>query len=355
MVNLTVDDVARSALSAVDSNAGLLQAIRWASDRYRQLSNRGKLRAMRKIDKLILPAAITDGTATFTHGSSIVYGDPIAQASWQAGRSTVNADNLNENATAPNPSIVGRYIRFARVWYKIISMEPNGFGGVQLRLEVPVADTNSAGAVAVSGTVPAGTGAAYKLVQRHTRLPQDMRFTGRFVQERLWRPITQVAISELDLMHPERLFVAGTGPEMVCEIGDDEDGTRLVEFYPYPLRNEAILFTYYRKTPDLMPGSILPHEIDAEALKMGVLIDVYRFEMAKALRENKVEVAAVWRNECRAQETTWEKRIEEMLHVDKSQDDITVILHTMGPPVIGDFTFIRTARQDAISRLGNFP
>src|SRR6266404_827773 len=351
---LTAGDVARSALSAVDSNAGLLQAVRWVSDRYRQLSNRGKLRALRKIQKLIIPAAITDGTATFTRGSSIVYGDATAQAAWNAGRSTVNQDNILED-TDSNPSVVGRYIRYSRVWYKIVSVENQVVGTIQLRLESPVADTSSGGAAAVSGTVPSGTGVAYKLVQRHTRLPQDTRFVGRFVQERLWRPISAVSISELDLMHPERLFVAGTGPELVAEIGDADDGTRLVEFYPYPLRNEAIMFTYYQKTPDLLPGSLLPHELDVEALKMGVLIDVYRYEMAKSLRANQVEVAAVWRNECRAQETTWEKRIEEMLRVDRASDDISVILHTMGPPVIGDFTFLRTARQDAISRLGNFP
>jgi hypothetical protein len=99
----------------------------------------------------------------------------------------------------------------------------------------------------------------------------------------------------------------------------------------------------------------LPHDVDIEAIKMGVLVDVYRFEMSKALRDGKVDVASVWRAEVRAQERTWEERIQELLRVDRATDDITVILHTMGPPVIGDFTFIRTARQDAISRLGNFP
>jgi len=47
--------------------------------------------------------------------------------------------------------------------------------------------------------------------------------------------------------------------------------------------------------------------------------------------------------------------MDELFRVDRSDDDIKVILHTQGPPTFGDFTFIRTARQDAISRLGNFP
>jgi hypothetical protein len=36
-------------------------------------------------------------------------------------------------------------------------------------------------------------------------------------------------------------------------------------------------------------------------------------------------------------------------------DEVKIILHTMGPPVFGDQSFIRTARQDSVSRLGNFP
>lgn len=337
----TVDDVARSTLAAVGSNAGLLQAIRWTSERYRQLSNRGKLRALRRIDQLVIPAAITDGTATFTRGSTVVTGDATAQAAWTTGTSTTNSDNEAPNIENPPHSVVGRYIRYRRVWYKVVGLEPNG-ANVQLRLANPVAEDDS-------------TSVNYKLVQRHTRLPKDTRFLGGFVQQRLWRPLAQLSIYELDLTAPERLFVAGTGPESWTVIGDDEDGTRLLEFYPYPLRNEAILFTYYRKSPDLLPGMSLPDDLDIESLKMGVLIDVYRFEMAQAMRANQVEQAALWRNELRAQEKTWEDRMQELYRVDRMDDEVKTILHTQGPPVFGDFTFIRTARQDAISRLGNFP
>lgn len=331
-----VDDVARSTISAVGSNAGLLQAIRWTSDRYRQLANRGKLRALRRVAQITIPAAIESGgadgavdggVATFTRDSDVVTGDATAQATW----------------SSLGDQIVGRYIRYRRVWYKVVNVEPvPASTEVRLRLENTV-------------TEPDSDDTAYKLVQRHTRMPSDARFFGRFVQQRLWRPLSLVSISELDLMHPERLFVAGTGPELCAEIGVGEDGQRLMEFYPYPHQAESILFTYYIKSPDLKPGDALPEELDVESLKAGVLIDVYRFEMAKALRENKVEVAAVWRNELRAQEKTWEDRLQELMRVDRATEDINVILHTTGPPVIGDFTFIRTARQDAISRLGNFP
>ena len=338
-----VDDVARATLSAVGSNAGILQAIKWTSDRYRQLSNRGKLRALRRIDQLVIPAAITDGTASFTRGSDIVTGDVAARTAWTTGQSLVNADDQAPLLETPEHSVIGRYIRYRRVWYKVVNVEISTPGGApQLRLNVPVAEDSS-------------TNVNYKLVQRHTRLPKNTRFLGGFVQQRLWRPLAQLSISELDLIAPERLYVAGTGPEHWTVIGDDEDGFRLVEFYPYPLRNEAILFTYYAKSPDLTPGTNLPDDLDIEALKMGVLIDVFRFEMSQALRANQVEVASVWRNELRAQETTWKDRMEELFRADRMDDEVKIILHTQGPPVFGDFTFIRTARQDAISRLGNFP
>jgi len=77
---------------------------------------------------------------------------------------------------------------------------------------------------------------------------------------------------------------------------------------------------------------------------------VYRYEMAKALRANQIEAGAVWRNELRAQETTWKRRIEEMLHADRATDDVSLILHTRGMPHPGDSPGIKTASQDALSR-----
>lgn len=334
-----IDDVARDALAAVGSNAGVLQAIRWASARYRQLANRGKLKALRKIDQIVIPAAITDGVVTVTRGSNVIVGDATAQAAWKLGYSTVNPDDLPPPAESGTHTVVGRYFRYRRVWYKVSGLDPS----FNLVLNVPVAEDSSASV-------------NYKLVQRHTRMPVDARFIGGFVQQRLWRPLAQMNLEELNLTNPERIFVAGTGPESWTIIGDDEDGARLVEFYPYPLRNEAILFSYYQRSPELLPGTVLPVELDVESLKQGVLIDIFRYEMSMAIRANMVEQAAIWRNEARAQEKTWEDRMQELYRVDRADDDdVKVILHTQGPPVFGDFTFIRTARQDAISRLGNFP
>lgn len=335
---VTVDEVARETLNAVGSNAGIIQAIRWASQRYRQLAQRGKMRHLRVVGEVVIPAAIGaedgQGTITATRDSQIVTGDSDAQTTW---RGVADPDQQGRSGLA------GRYFRYRRDWYRIEDLEDDSAGGVQLRLTSPIAEESS-------------TDVTYKIVQKHTRMPANMQSIAPvMVQMRLWRPLAAVSISELELTQPERLFVAGTGPEMWAEVGNDENGVRLVEFYPYPLKSELIRFVYYTRAPELNPGDPIPNDISIEVIKAGVLVDVYRWEMSQAARENRVDAAALWRNEARAQETTWQKRMEEAMAAERANDDISFILHTMGPPAFGDFTFIRTARQDAISRLGNFP
>lgn len=319
MPTTTVDDLARSALSCVASNAGIGQVIKWASERYRQLSNQGRMRHLRKVGEVVIPAVVTDGLITATRGSNVVVGDTDAQTAWAA-----------------EPDLHGRHFRFRRNWYRI-----NMVSGTNLILDSEVSEEDS-------------TDTAYKIVQRDVPMPSDMRFIGRATMQRLWRPMTLVSLSELDLMHPERLFVAGTGPELYCESGTTDQGVRTFEFYPYPLRTELIRFIYWVRSPDLRPGDSLPSVIDLEVLRTGVLIDLFRYEMAEALRANKVEVAGVWRNEARAQETTWSKRIQEALRADKGAEDDSEIIHSRGPRYQDDI-FIRTGTQDSLSRLGNFP
>jgi len=156
---------------------------------------------------------------------------------------------------------------------------------------------------------------------------------------------------------PENPSVGNTGPELCCEIGLADDDAPLMEFYPYPTDHDTVLYSYYKRTPDWKPGMRIPAEIDLEALKQGVLIDVYRFEMAQALRENRVDAAAVWGNHLRSQETVWENRVQEILRAERTtyEDDLEMLLHTRGPHVQNELTFIRSARQDALSRLSNFP
>jgi hypothetical protein len=317
-----VDDVARSALSATGSEAGLLLAIRWASERYRQLASRTKFRHLRQIGELVIPADITTGTITVTEGEDTVTGNATALAAW--------SDDL-----------VGRYFRGRRNWYRIEAV--NQTTGV---LKLASAFTEDSLAAT-----------DYHIVPQRVRLDSRARYTGAFVHMRMHRKLVELGMEAMDFEYPARVVIAGSGPEVVAEVGVDTDGTKLVELYPYATQQEMIRYAFWPVAPELRPGSALPLELDPQVLRDGTLIDVMRFEMAKALRANQVEVAATWRNEARAQETTWEKRIDEAIKSDHAQDDVTLILHTRGRPLAysDQDPWIRTGREDAYSRLSNWP
>lgn len=320
----TVDEVARAAISGITTNAGLFHAIRWCNERYRQLTSRVKMRHLRRIGEVVIPVPVTAGTVTITRGSDIVVGDAAARTAWAA------VDGLGD---------LTWYIRVRRVWYVVVGTTDTG----DLKLESIVSEDSTADTT-------------YKLVKRYHALTKDVRHVGAFVHMRLQKNLRDESVLQMDMEHPARWIVAGSGPEVVCFGGNATDGRRLVEFYPFSTKEEIIHYVYWPVPVSLVSGTVLPAEIDLEALKSGVMVDLYRWEMSRAIREGKIDQAAVWRNEMRMQEGTWEKRIEEMAQADRGKDDVTFILHTRGLPLAGDvIPPIRSAREDAWSRLDNWP
>lgn len=321
----TIDEVARAAISGIATNAGLFHAIRWASERYRQLTSRVKMRHLRKIGEIVIPAPVDDGTVTITRGSDVVVGDATARTAWAA------VDQIGDGTW---------YIRVRRVWYVVVGLDPST-GDLKLQSIVAEDDTSDT---------------TYKLVKRYHPLAQEARQLGKFVHMRLQKPLRDESVLQMDMEHPARWITAGSGPEVVCQGGNSPDGRRLVEFYPFSTKEEIIHYVYWPVPPSMRSGAILPAEIDLEALKSGVLVDLYRWEMSRAMREGKVDQANSWGNEARRQETTWNDRIEEMANADRGKDDVTFILHTRGMPLAGDvIPPIRSAREDAWSRLDNWP
>src|SRR3990170_1068334 len=100
----TVEDAARAALAAVDSQAGIIVAAQWVSERYQALASRTALRHLRRVGTVTVPAAVTAGTVEVTHGSPIVEGDPTAVAAWSV-------------------AMVGRQFQVDHVWYGVQSVE----------------------------------------------------------------------------------------------------------------------------------------------------------------------------------------------------------------------------------------
>ena len=312
----TVDQVARAALNAINSDVGLPRAIRYTSHRYRDLTNDGRLRALRKLGELVVPAVVDTGTVDATRDSNVVTGDSDAQAVWTS-------------------ALIGRYFRTSNAWYKVA----NVVGG-ELRLESTFAEDD----------VDDGS---YDVVPRFCPLPSNVRYLGTFVHTRLRRKLQTQTATEMDWNFPDRLLTSNAGPQVVIDFGRDDSGNRVVEIYPYSTDSEIIHYTYWERSPDLQVGDLLPYSVDEYALKEGVLIDLMRYEMSKAIRAGNMDAAGFWRNDYRAQETKWGKIKQEMLRADKGADDVTFILRHAGLDMSTD-GIIRTAREEIWAR-GNRP
>ena len=50
--------------------------------------------------------------------------------------------------------------------------------------------------------------------------------------------------------------------------------------------------------------------------------------MGKALKEGRTDVAGFWRNELRAQETSWGNILQEIIQTSSAVDDGTLLLRT---------------------------
>lgn len=308
----TVDSVARAALNAINSDVGLVRAVKFTSYRYRELTNDGKLRALRKLGELVIPAVVDTGTVDCTRDSNVVTGNAAAQAVWTT-------------------ALIGRYFRASNAWYKVA----NVVGG-ELRLESTFSET-------------AVDDGAYKIVQRFAALPPEVRYLGTFVHTRLRNKLQLQTAHEMDWNFPDRILSSNAGPQVVVDFGRDDSGDRVVEIYPYSETSEILHYTYWERSPDLEIGDLLPYSVDEYALKEGVLIDLMRYEASKAARSGKVDEASFWRNDYRAQETQWRKIRQDLLKADKGIDDMTFILRHAGLDVASDGV-IRTAREEIWAR-----
>jgi hypothetical protein len=281
-------------MAAVSTDAGLLRTVKWASERYRELTSQARFKHLRQMGELTIPAPLTTGTGSITPGSATVVGDATASPVWTS-------------------DLIGRHFRAQRNWYQIIDVLPSATAA-QLIL---------ASVYAESGLGTTG----YKIVQRFTKMPPNLRFMGEFVHMRLGRHLPIRSSLAAARSNPSRRLVA-FGPAFVVDVGaDPESARRLVEFYPYPTQREQVVFTWYPISRDLRRSDVLPNEVDVALMKAGVLIDIYRYEMAKSQRAGSVEAAGLWRNEVRAQETYWDKKMEDMIRNDRATDDLTFLLN----------------------------
>lgn len=313
-MSATVESVARAALGdlAVDAT-GLLNGKRWVNDRLAELAGRQRLRQLRRLGELTIPAPITTGTVTVTQGSTTVTGNAAAAAAWSI-------------------AVQGRSLRIQRVWYTIAGTD---LLNNVLFLDQPYSEDSA-------------SGVGYELVARTVALPEACRTVVGFFHQRLSREVLVRTLPWLDLMFPTRDYLT-TGPQFVADIGvDTATRRRMVEFYPYSTQTELIRFAYYVAPPELDYADPIPPTVDQDALTQGVLASVMRWKMAKAADNGQADIAAFWRNEYRAQETKWELVLQRLLKADTVLEDLTWI--TRSTRGTWGLTDIATAREEVWAR-----
>jgi hypothetical protein len=119
---------------------------------------------------------------------------------------------------------------------------------------------------------------------------------------------------------------------------------RQVELYPYDTKETAVAYVYWRKPPFLKLHDELPTGIEPYTLREGVLVDIMRYEMSKALEAGMVDKGATWRNEYRAQETKWAQARDAAVRQETATDDDVFILDLARGAGTKPYR-IRTARE----------
>lgn len=284
----TVEEVANHVASIVGMDNDLLLVGEFVARRWQEVANSTTLRALRKQGELVIPTPVEDGTVAATQGSTTITG----------------------TGTAFTSDLVGRHIRIKQAWYLIAQVVST----TSLALQTEYSETTI-------------TGAGYHIVKRFHELAPDVRKIGSFVHMRLRRPLQMVSQIGMDLGRPSRFELADS-PFYVSEVGPTAQGVRQVEIYPYSNQQEIVHYMYWAAPPKLGFTDIIPGDIDTEALREGVLIDVYRHLANRMAQKGDINAAGYYRNESRAQETAWMRvHKKRLFQQDDGIDDLEFILH----------------------------
>lgn len=311
----TVEELVRDVLGSLGSSAGAPLAAKWVDNRYKDLVSRVKFRHLRSVGELAVPAVVNEGTVVTTRGSTTV-----------TGTSTTFETDLGGTGSKEY-----WWFRASSAWYKVASVTSETV--LVLASEFAEDDVSGGG---------------YVLVKRHLALDSNARWLGKAVHTRLRRTLDEISLTAMDVRYPGRRLT-GVYPFAIAQVGTDSSNSLMVEVYPPPSASEIIHYVYWDLPTALSVGSTIPPQVDAHVLKEGVMVDAYRYEKALALRAGMIEKAAVWRNEERAQMTTWERTITRAVKADRGVDDLTFILQmTGGRSNRGDWQ--RTARDIVLDR-----
>ena len=312
----TTEEIARDLLASLNTDAGFLNAVKWIDYRYKELCSRFRPRHLRVVGEIQIPARVSTGSVAVTRDSQTVTG---SSTTW---------------ATAPTTTDVATnwYFRAESAWYQCAAFSSD----TELTLTTAYSEDT-------------GSSKSYNIVKRNHSLNTNARWLGDAVLTRLRIPINVTSADALDREAPGRTIV-GAYPDTMCQVGTDSSGDLQVEFYPYNDTSEIIHYVYWAMPSSLSITTTIPPQIDPQALKEGALIDLYRYMMANALDKSRIEQAAVYRNEMRAQMTSWENFIRSAQRTDRGVDDTTLILSHIGRDSRYYSHDIRNARDEVFYR-----
>lgn len=307
----TIEDIARSVKSEMDSDVNLEIVAQFVSQRIQQVYAGSKFKSLRRYGELDLPAAIgsidgsNGGTVTVTPGSNLVIGDATAASVW-------------------NESLAGWFFRVfpLHVWYRIAKFDPPA----TLTLDSPVSTERNPDFTLGTQLV----GQSYYIVRRFIPIHRDSRYIGAFVLPRLYQPIHHISPEEMQYRYPSR-YLVGPYPWCFSEFGIDwglSHKPKIIEVYPYSLIADVISYTYWAQPPYLAFDEELPPTLDDYIAREMAMIPVYRYEYVRALKRGDVQGSALLKNEFRMQEAKMEVWKREALMADSGVEDITFIMRS---------------------------
>jgi len=343
-VAVTIETIARQAKAELDSDINIQIVGNFVSQKISELYARTKYKALRKLGAMYLTGALggqtnpqgvvnPGGTVTVTVGSKIVVGDATASPLWT---------NVLE----------GQFFRVfqLKTWYKIAKVETSQTAATLL-LELPFVSESNA---QFTPSTPLAS-QSYYITPRFFAAAADARFFGTFALDYLFKWLPFISPERMQEIYPSR-YLVGPYPWCVSEFQSQLTATgqpKMLEFYPAPLISTIVHYTYWSIPPVIGFAEAIPVTLDDYIAKELAFIPMMRHEMMKAARKGQVDVAALMRNEYRAQETRANTLIDQAIRNDSGVDDQTFMIETLrGRRRSTDFDPLTTAEADVWSRNG---
>jgi hypothetical protein len=290
----TILDTATQIIAATASDAGIQLAVNWINQRYAEYASRARTHQNRRYGSVSVPAPVTN--------SSI------------SGTATTSAGSTTVTFTAALPmSLVGWQIRFNIAWYWIVAQNPDN---LSVTLDTAYNEQNP------------GSGLGFMIVQRYIPVVDpNTRWVSAVIHQRRRKRLRYFPFEQFQSLYPGRTLVAAfpwawTEANRYIEDLDISDivgtqtGQKFFEVYPPSSIAETYQYVYWNIPQTFAITDSLPPEMDEYVLREGVMVDVYRYKMVQAAAANNIEAAGFWRNEHRAQMTTWEKMIQQAMVTD---------------------------------------